>query len=89
MAFIYSSSIAQLDYAFRYGFMCGTAGTTGTAAVPLLLAFFDVVFEPTTGNRYRFTLQEGLLRTSSSPSWICEALSRLKVVVFVHGLPGW
>ena len=52
MAFVYSSSIAQLDHAFRYGFM------SGTAAVPLLLAFFDVVFEPTTGNRYRFTLKE-------------------------------
>ena len=43
---------AKLDYAFRYGCMCGTA------AVPILLAFFDVVFEPTTGNRYRFTLKE-------------------------------
>ena len=43
---------AKLDYAFRYGCMCGTA------AVPILLAFFDVVFEPTTGNFYRFTLKE-------------------------------
>ena len=43
---------AKLDYAFRYGCMCGTA------AVPILLAFFDVVFEPTAGNRYRFTLKE-------------------------------
>ena len=42
---------AKLDYAFRYG--CAL----GTATVPLLLAFYDVVFVPTTGNRYRFTLQ--------------------------------
>ena len=43
---------AKLDYAFRYGCLCGTA------AVPILLAFFDVVFEPTTENRYRFTMRE-------------------------------
>ena len=43
---------AKLEYAFRYGCLCGTA------AVPILLAFFDVVFEPTSGNRYRLILEK-------------------------------
>ena len=43
---------AKLEYAFRYGCMCGTA------AVPILLAFYDVVFEPTFGNRYRLIFEK-------------------------------
>ena len=42
---------AKLDYAYRYGCVCGTA------AVPILLAYFDVVFEQTSGNRYRLILE--------------------------------
>ena len=43
---------AKLEYAFRYGCLCGTA------AVPILLAFYDVVFEPTFENRYRLIFEK-------------------------------
>ena len=42
---------AKLEHYFRYGCVCGTA------AVPILLAFYDVVFEPTFGNRYRLIFE--------------------------------
>ena len=43
---------AKLEHYFRYGCVCGTA------AVPILLAFYDVVFEPTFGNRYRLIFEK-------------------------------